>query len=69
MHLNRIFTTCPYLNGSPEGVICKAVITLIRDIEDINPDNCISRHFELCHIYLSTLQEMDTLIPTPFLLA
>ena len=69
MRLDRIFTTCPHLAGSPEGVVCKAVVTLIRDIEDINPDNCISRHFELCHIYLSTLQEMDKLIPTPFLLA
>lgn len=59
MHLNRIFTTCPYLTGSSEGVVCKAIVTLTRDIEDINPDNCICRHFELCHVYLSKLQEMS----------
>ncbi len=59
MHLDRIFTTCPYLTGSPEGIVCKAVITLIRNTEDVNPGICISRHFELCHVYLSKLQEMS----------
>jgi len=59
MHLDRIFITCPYLAGSPEGIVCKAVITLIRNIEDVNPGICISRHFGLCHVYLSKLQEMS----------
>jgi hypothetical protein len=59
MRLDRIFTTCPYLAGSPEGVVCMSVDTLIRNIVDINPDNCISRHFELCHLYIVQLQEID----------
>jgi hypothetical protein len=59
MHLDRIFTTCPYLIGSPDGVICQVADMLVRNIEDINPDNCISRHFELCHLYISKLQEVD----------
>lgn len=63
MHLDRIFITCPYLAGSPEGIKCKAAVTFIRNIEDINPDNCISRHFEVCRIYISKLQEMN-IIPT-----
>lgn len=60
MHLERNFTICPYLTGSPEGVMCRAASILIRQIEDISPDICISRHFELCHIYLSKLEEMIT---------
>lgn len=63
MHLERILTTCPYLTGSPEGVICQAAGTFTRNIEDIDPDNCISRHFEVCRIYMSKLQEMN-IIPT-----
>lgn len=63
MHLDRIFPTCPYLTGSPEGIICQAAATFVRNIEDVNPDNCISRHFEVCRIYISKLQEMNI---TPF---
>ncbi len=63
MHLERILTTCPYLAGSPEGSICQAAVTFVRNIEDIDPDNCISRHFEMCGIYISKLQEMN-IIPT-----
>lgn len=40
MHLDRIFTICPYLAGSPEGGICRAAATLVRNIEDIDPDMC-----------------------------
>jgi len=59
MHVDRIFSTCPYLAGSLEGVVCNAALTLLRNIEDINPDICISRHFELCHLYMSRLREMS----------
>jgi hypothetical protein len=58
MHFDRIFTTCPYLSGSLEGVVCNAALTLLRNIADINPDICISRHFELCHLYMSKLKEI-----------
>jgi len=59
MHLDRIFTMCPYLTGSPEGVVCNAALTLLRNIVDSNPDICISRHFELCHLYIAKLHEMN----------
>ncbi len=58
MYLDRVFTTCPHLTGSPEGAVCQAVLALIRNIEDIDPDICISRHFEVCRIYISKLQEI-----------
>jgi len=61
MHLDRILTICPFLLGSAEGVICKASGNLVRDIQDIHPDICISKHFEMCHIYVSQLQEPEEL--------
>jgi hypothetical protein len=59
MHLDRILTICPFLLGSSEGVICKASGNLVRDIQDIHPDICINKHFEICYIYISKLQEMN----------
>ena len=61
MHLDRFFTICPYLTGSPEGAVCKTAATLIRNIEDINPEICLSRHFEICYVYISKLQEIDVI--------
>jgi hypothetical protein len=58
MHFGRIFTICPYLSGSLEGIVCNAASTLVRNINDIDPDMCITRHFELCHLYISRLEEM-----------
>jgi hypothetical protein len=57
---NRTFTICPYLVESPKGIVCKAENDFIRNIEDINSDYCISRYFELCHLYISKLDEIDT---------
>ena len=54
MHLERILTICPFLLGSKEGTICKASGNLVRDMQDIHPDICISKHFEMCHIYIFT---------------
>jgi hypothetical protein len=59
MHFGRIFTLCPYLSGSLEGIVCNASLTLVRNISDIDPDMCITRHFELCHLYISKLGEMN----------
>ena len=59
MHIDRIFTMCPYLTGSLEGVVCNAALTLLRNIDDIHPNICISRHFELCHYYISKLHDVD----------
>jgi hypothetical protein len=60
MHLDRIFSVCPYLTGSLEGVVCSAALTLLRNLKDVNPDICISRHFEICHLYISKLLELES---------
>jgi hypothetical protein len=59
MHLDRNLTIYPFLLGSTEGIICKVSGSLVRDMQDIHPDICISKHFEMCHIYISTLQEIN----------
>lgn len=61
MHLDRVFTTCPYLTGSVDGGICSAKAVLLRNLDNINPDMCVSRHFEVCRIYIEKLQELDIL--------
>jgi len=61
MNFDRVFTTCPYLTGSPEGGVCSARSALLRNLENINPDMCMSRHFEVCRIYIEKLQELDIL--------
>jgi hypothetical protein len=52
---------CPFLLGSADGVICKASGNLLRNMQDVYPDICISRHFEMCHLYISQLQEPEEL--------
>jgi hypothetical protein len=59
MSLDGFFTLCPYLNGSPGGVICSAAGEPTRNIPDIEPDICISRRFEVCHLYLLKLHDID----------
>lgn len=59
MHIDRVFTMCPYLAGSLEEVVCNAAFTLLRNIDDIHPDICLSRHFELCYLYISKLHDIN----------
>jgi hypothetical protein len=59
MNFDRVFITCPYLSGSTEGAVCSARSVLLRNIENINADMCMSRHFEVCRIYIEKLQELD----------
>lgn len=61
MLFGRVFTTCPYLTGSPEGAVCNARSLLLRNLDNINPDMCMSRHFEVCRFYIEKLQEIDIL--------
>ena len=58
MQIERISTLCPYLTSGPEGIFCNAVSNHIRNIQDISTDNCLSRHFEVCHIYVEKLYEV-----------
>jgi len=61
MNFDRVFTTCPYLTGSADGGICNAKAVLLRNLDNINPDMCMSRHFEVCRLYIEKLQELDIL--------
>ena len=59
MHIDGVFTMCPYLAGSLEGAVCGAAFTLLRNIDDIHPDICLSRHFELCYLYIARLHDIN----------
>ena len=59
MSLDGFFAICPYLKGSSDAVICGVTGELTRNIPDINPDICIDRHFEVCHLYLLKLHDID----------
>jgi len=58
MKIDRVYFMCPYLDGSPEGVVCNAVQNLIRNIQNIDLNICMGRHFESCHLYTATLKEL-----------
>jgi hypothetical protein len=58
MKLDRIRFMCPYLDGSPKGAKCNAVNYLIKDIQDIDLEICLGRHFEKCLVYASVLKTM-----------
>lgn len=58
MNLSRNFIICPYLSDSDEGLICHACSSHIRNISDIDVEICLSKHYELCHIYFNILQNI-----------
>jgi hypothetical protein len=59
MHSDRTYLMCPYLDGSPAGVICKAVNDLVRNIKNVDVEVCMRRRFELCYIYALKLKDID----------
>jgi len=50
---------CPYLKGGTEGTICSLVWKFIRDIEEGRILVCMSKHYEVCSIYFTSLREMS----------
>ncbi len=46
---------CPYLQGSPQGARCDAGHDLIRNIRDVTIRICMSRRYEACSLYRSSL--------------
>jgi len=42
---------CPHLTGSRNGAKCDIVKDYIRNIEEVNIKFCMSKHFEMCHVY------------------
>jgi len=43
--------TCPHLKGSRNGAKCDIVADYVRNIEEVNIKFCMSKHFEMCHVY------------------
>ncbi len=58
MKMDRVYFMCPYLDGSPKGVVCNAVQDLIRNIQNIDLNICMGRHFEACHVYVAALRRL-----------
>jgi len=47
---------CPYLKGSDHGAECAVAMDLIRNIENADIKFCMSRHYEICHVYFTSLR-------------
>ncbi|RPI37437.1 MAG: hypothetical protein EHM54_03165 [Nitrospiraceae bacterium] len=47
---------CPHLKGSRQGAVCSSEKKLIKDMEDINIRLCMNRHYEVCPVYMMSLQ-------------
>lgn len=50
---------CPHLKGSQEGAVCSFNKKLIKDMEDINIRLCMNRHYEVCSVYMLSLQREE----------
>jgi len=50
---------CPHLKGSREGAVCSFNNKLIKDMEDMNVRLCMNRHYEVCSIYMMSLQREE----------
>jgi hypothetical protein len=61
MQLDRIILACPYLIGSPEGIMCNVSSDFIRNIGDIDLGICMSKHYESCFIYIEKLIEESSI--------
>lgn len=59
MKMNMVYFMCPYLDGSPEGVVCNAVHDLIRNIKNVDVEICMRRCFESCYIYALKMKDID----------
>jgi hypothetical protein len=42
---------CPHLRGSNSGAICDVVKDYVRDITNVEIKFCMSKYFEICHVY------------------
>lgn len=47
---------CPYLEGHSDGVRCCVQNEFIRNMEEVDVKLCLSRHYEVCHVYYLELQ-------------
>ena len=47
---------CPHLKGSRAGASCEVVKDYVRNIAGVNIKFCLSKHFEICHVYRSAIK-------------
>ncbi len=52
------YVICPYLAGSPDGLMCSNVNRFIKDMEDGDIRLCMSRRYEVCSMYINILRKM-----------
>ena len=52
---------CPHLRGSDHGAECAVAMELVRNIENADIKFCMSRHFEICHVYFTALRHESSL--------
>ena len=52
---------CPHLRGSSHGAECTVAMELIRNIENADIKFCMSKHFEICHVYFTSLRHESSL--------
>ena len=54
MRANKIYFMCPYLDATPEGIVCNAEKDFIKNIKKVTLNICMStEQFKLCDIYIS----------------
>ena len=52
---------CPHLRGNSHGAECAVAMELIRNIENADIKFCMSKHFEICHVYFTSLRRESSL--------
>jgi hypothetical protein len=58
---NKAIIMCPYLKGTDHGAECAIVQDIVRNIENADIKFCMSRHFESCHVYFTSLRRENSL--------
>lgn len=48
---------CPYMKGTANGAQCGVVKELVKDMEGFSIKLCMSRHYEVCILYVCALKE------------
>lgn len=66
MCANKIFFMCPYLDVTPEGIVCNAAKDLIKNIKNVNLNICMStEQFKSCNIYISNFKKLNVIPESP----
>jgi len=58
---NRVTVMCPHFKGTDHGAECAIAMDIVRNIENADIKLCMSRHFEICPVYFTTLRYESSL--------